>query len=108
MWAYARYDLRLGEDEFWEMAPIELDALATRRNDEVLRADLRSATIGTLVANIFRDPKKSRPVTVYDFLDPGLRPKVKPRQSWQDQMQTLKRATTVSYTHLTLPTKRIV
>jgi len=73
MWVCGRYDLKLSEEEFWELTPAQYDILA-KRHFKTLRttneqSDFRAAQICCILANINRDPKKKpTPYKVQDFM----------------------------------------
>ena len=87
LWAVARYDLRLSDDEFWNMSYDEFQALLQRRNFEIERQDYHAALICSTLANIFRSGK-SRAYKVSDFM-PG-KPKQKRKQSPKEMVEILK------------------
>jgi hypothetical protein len=68
LWAVGRYDLRLSEADFWKLTFKKLDALLKRRQFDIDTGDRQAALICAVLANIHRDPKKSRAYTVQDFL----------------------------------------
>ena len=69
LWALGRYDLKLGEDEFWELTLRELMALMERFEAAVDWMNYRSSIICAVIANAFRDTKKRRKAfTPWDFI----------------------------------------
>ncbi len=87
LWAVARYDLRLSEDDFWNMSIDEFQALLRHHNLELERQDYHAALICWTLANIFRSDK-SRSYKVSDFM-PG-KPKQKRKQSTEEMVEILK------------------
>ncbi len=82
LWAFARYDLRLSDAEFWDLSFEQFNALAERYIQDQENQDLRAALICSLLANINRDTKKRRtPFEVKDFM-PQRRP-LKPKTDEQ-------------------------
>lgn len=68
MWAVARYDLRLSEDEFWALSLREWTALVERRDSELERAEWGTATLTAMVVNMFRK-ENSKPFEPAHFLN---------------------------------------
>ena len=84
MWAVGRYDLGLGEDEFWALTIRELNALLERYKSEHDWLNYRAALICSVLANTARDPKrKPRPFIPDDFM-----PKKERKQQTAKQMLT--------------------
>lgn len=82
LWAFARYDLGLSDEEFWDLSVEQFNALIERHITEQENRDLRAAQICCVLANIHRDTrKKPRPFEIKDFL-PQRRPK-KPKTEKQ-------------------------
>lgn len=76
----------LSEDELWGLTLREYCLLVDRWIAAEERADLRTAQIASLIANIYRDEKKKpAPYTPKDFM-PDYAAKTegpKPQQTWQ-------------------------
>lgn len=70
MWAFAIYDLGLSEGGFWKLTLKRFTALAERYHLSIERQHYHAALICAVLANIFRDPKKSQAFTPDDFM-PG-------------------------------------
>lgn len=68
IWAIGRQDLNLTEDEFWGLTFKEFDALLKRQAANIERQDFRAGLICAVLANINRDPKKSKVFTPQDFM----------------------------------------
>lgn len=84
LWAFGRYDLRLSEDEFWDLTFDQFNALVERYIQEQENQDLRMAMICSLLANIYRNTKKrQRPYEPKEFM-PQRRPK---KQKTVEQMK---------------------
>jgi len=60
--------LGLGEEEFWSLMPAQFDALCQRHREQEERADWRAGLICSVLANIHRDPKRSRTFKPQDFM----------------------------------------
>jgi len=90
MWAFARYDARLSDSEFWGLNLKQYNALIERYIIEQENSDLRSALICSLLANIYRDPKKrQKPYEPADFM-PQRRPrKLKTDEQMRDDLTAL-------------------
>lgn len=67
LWAVARYDLRLSEEEFWRLIPVQFDALYRRHLEERRWANYRAGIIASTIANIFC--KLSKPIEPLDFFE---------------------------------------
>lgn len=93
LWAFGRYDLRLSDDEFWDLTLDQFNALSEQYIQEQENQDLRTALICSLLANIHRDTKKRhKPYEPKDFM-PQRRPK---KQKTDDQMKNELTALTVA------------
>ena len=71
LWARARYDLHLGEDEFWKLTPRQLAYLDRRYELQIDRAHFLAGIISCTVANysMFRPDELFKPS---DFM-PGMK-----------------------------------
>ena len=66
-WSLARFDLKLADDDFWDITPKMFDALLKRQRVSLDIADRQSAQLTWWVANTGqRTPKKE--TTYEDFL----------------------------------------
>ena len=86
VWAIARYDLGLTEDEFWNLSIDEFNALLKRHNLKQEREDSRAAMICTVIANIFRG--KGKPYKITDFMPS--KPRQKRNQTPVEMVEMLK------------------
>jgi hypothetical protein len=82
-WALARYDLRLSDDEFWDMTPRQLDALLNRHQLATASREFLFAQVTSWVANTgFRSVAK--PTKATDFMPSEWaktgKPKPKPKR----------------------------
>ena len=69
VWAVARYDLHLEEDDFWRLTPAQFDALHRRHLAAEEREDLRAGIVASTIANANRDPKRRKqPFKPQDFM----------------------------------------
>lgn len=69
IWSYARYELRLSDDEFWSLTPLQFSLLSDRHEERRVLDLHGSAIVASVVANANRDAKKQpRPFTPADFL----------------------------------------
>lgn len=94
VWATGRYDLRLSEKEFWQTTPVQFNALLLRKQEADNQADLRTAQIVCILANIYRK-KGSRQFRPQDFM-PGLvatKPARPRRQTPEEILAVAKRIT---------------
>ena len=73
--------MRLGEEEFWLLTIREFNALSERYKSNHDWQNYRAALICSVLANIWRDPKKRRPFTPDDFM-----PKKELKQQSPEQM----------------------
>jgi len=81
MWAIARYDLRLADEEFWSLTLKQYEALVKRYALDIERQDYHAGLICSVLANIYRDPKKRRkPYTAQDFMPRKEKPKQEPEE----------------------------
>lgn len=82
LWAFARYDLRLTDAEFWDLSFAQFNALTDRYIQDQENQDLRAALICSILANVNRDTKKRhKPFEPKDFM-PQRRP-TKPKTDEQ-------------------------
>ena len=90
LWAVARYDLRLTEEEFWRLTPRQFFALQDRWLNEVEIRDYHAALVATILANIHR-PKTKKPFKITDLMpDRRGRKAAEPKQTWQQQLALVK------------------
>lgn len=83
VWAIARYDFQLSEEEFHDMTFEQFHYLADRVKENERRLDRRAALICSVIANVNRNKKKrSKPYGVEDFM-----PREKKKQTWQQQLK---------------------
>ena len=68
MWAFGRYNLRLSEDELLDLTLREYKALSNRFKDAQDWLNYRAALICAVMANMWRDPKKTKPFKPQDFM----------------------------------------
>jgi hypothetical protein len=69
LWAIGRYDLRLAEEELWQLMPEEFHALMQRKRERERREDMQVAMICLPLYESIRDPaKKATPFTLDDFM----------------------------------------
>ncbi|AQU06109.1 hypothetical protein B1772_04745 [Dehalococcoides mccartyi] len=81
MWATARYDLHLTEDQFWRLTLKEYAALLKHHRINMEWQDYRAGLICSVLANINRDPKKhTKPYTPADFMPQKNPTKMTPEQ----------------------------
>jgi hypothetical protein len=67
LWATARYDLRLSDEEFWALTPRQFDALVRRHRRHVESQELLFGQLTSWVANTgFRTT--AEPTTPTDFM----------------------------------------
>lgn len=66
-WAFARYDLGLSEEEFWELSLEQLMALRNRYLQNMKMQNWFTAQICSVIANANRK-KGSRPFKAKDFM----------------------------------------
>lgn len=72
MWAVARYDLGLTEEEFFDITPAQFFALVKRKNIETKEQDYRSGVIASNIVRVVckqEDGKKYSP----SYFFPSLR-----------------------------------
>lgn len=55
------------DEEFWNLTPVQLEALVEQYNNEQERQNARAALICAVMANIWRD-KKSKTYKLEDFM----------------------------------------
>lgn len=67
MWAFGRFDLHLGEDEFWGLTLREFNALSERHKDNQDWLNYRSALICAVMANMWRG-KNTKAFIPNDFM----------------------------------------
>jgi len=63
MWAVARYDLNLTDDQFLDITPAQFFALVERRNLEKQEADYRAGVIASNIVRVFCDKNESKRYT---------------------------------------------
>lgn len=63
MWAVARYDLKMTEEEFLDSTPAQFFALVERRNLEKQEADYRAGVIASNIVRVFCDKNESKRYT---------------------------------------------
>ena len=68
LWAIGRFDLHLSEDEYNKLTLTQFNALMDRFQVQQERQDYRAGLICAVLANIYRDPGKSKPFTTQDFM----------------------------------------
>jgi hypothetical protein len=68
LWAVARYDLRISEEEFWRLTLKHYDALVRRFNEERKERQRYMANILAKLHNVHRGPK-DKAVRPEDFLN---------------------------------------
>jgi hypothetical protein len=85
LWSFGRFSLKLSETEFWHLTLLELDALIQRYKEEQDWLNLRPALICSTLANIHRDPKKSKIYKPLDFM-----PEIRKRQTPEDMLGVIK------------------
>jgi hypothetical protein len=79
--------LGLSDEEFWNLTPIQLNALLHRFLEAQKRLDGRTALICAVLANIYRDPKKHEPFTIEDFMPGEKKPK---KQTPEEMLEKIK------------------
>lgn len=82
LWAVGRYDLGLGEEEFWRLSPRQFGALLERHNEEQRKEDWRAGMIAATIANALRG-KKGKAYQAEDFMP-------RKAQTWQEQLAIAK------------------
>lgn len=87
IWAVGRYDLRLSEQEFWNLTLKQFNALLERHRINFEWQNYRPALICAILANIYRD-KKSKAFTPQDFM-PKTKLKEK-RQTTEEMINIVK------------------
>lgn len=90
LWSFGRYDLRLTDEEFWELSWDEFSALTERYLKEQESRDYRAALVCWILANAHRDTrKKPKPFEIKDFM-PQRRPKkAKTEEQMKDELTIL-------------------
>lgn len=68
LWAFGRQGLGLSDREFWHLTLTQLNALIKAYNAGQRSQDYRTGLICALLANIHRDPKKSKAYKPEDFM----------------------------------------
>ena len=86
LWAVGRYDLRLGEREFWSLVPRQFMALTRRLTEERKRREYGPALIVSAIAAL--GGSKSPP-SPSNFM-PSMQNVKKEEPKWQDLMAKLK------------------
>jgi hypothetical protein len=91
IWSFGRFNLALGEEEFWRLTLAQYDALAARYKEGQEWHDYRAALICSVNAEINRDRKKrARPFSPKDFM-PGRRGGGKPQSARRGGRQNMNR-----------------
>jgi hypothetical protein len=67
LWSVGRFDLGLTDSEFWDLTPVEFDALTKRHEAYEDMWNRRFALMPYIYASANADPKKTRP-KLEDFL----------------------------------------
>jgi len=85
-----RYDLKLSENDFWDLTLKDLVALIDRYKSNEEWLNYRTALISAIVANTARDPKrKPAPYTPDDFMPTGRKPKTQTPEQMFEQVKLL-------------------
>lgn len=89
MWSFARYDLRLTEEEFWPLTPYELSLLVQRHRARQGWVELMAAVQPCLFAEAYRDDKKRRtPFKLEEFTVTGMAEAARKEAARRKKMQT--------------------
>lgn len=85
MWAIGRYDLGLGEDDFWSLTPAQFFALRERWRERLFIEDYFTARVAHILTNVHRDhEKRPTPVDIDDVMMFKPERKVEqPKQDWR-------------------------
>lgn len=62
LWAFGRYDLRLSEEEFWRLHPLQLHALIKRMDAQIEREFYGHCITAAMIRNCNIDPEKTEPI----------------------------------------------
>ena len=68
MWAWARYDFGLSDDEFGDLTPGEFNALCRRRNIRIRYERYANAITAAAVYNVNRRSSDDAIVSAFDFV----------------------------------------
>ena len=68
MWAWARYDFGLSDEEFGDLTPGEFNALCTRRNIRIRYERYANAITAAAVYNVNRRSSDDAIVSAFDFV----------------------------------------
>jgi hypothetical protein len=68
LWSSARYDLRLSDEEFWSLHPLQFYALQQRFRESVDRAFHGHCITAAMIYNSSIDPEKSEPVSPMELM----------------------------------------
>ena len=79
MWAVGRYDLKLGEEEFWHLTPRQYVALLERHEGAMEWEDYRTGIIAATIANMLQG-KKGKNLKPEDFMPTRKRKKQTPEE----------------------------
>jgi hypothetical protein len=88
LWGIASFDLHLSNENFWNLCPIEFDALLERWVLQEERLDRRAALVASILVNINRT-KKSKISKLQEFMVHDFRGK-STQQTWEQQLEMLK------------------
>lgn len=86
LWAIGRYDLRLSEEEFWDLSWEQLEALIERHSNSVEREDYHAALICAVLANIHR----AKSTSVFKPSDFMPKTKEEQKQTPDQMLETVK------------------
>ena len=86
LWAYAIYDLRLSDAQFWRLTLFEFNLLSKRHNAEIKRQQYQTGLICAVIANSNRG--KGKALKPEDFM-----PKEKKRQTINEMKRFLENLT---------------
>lgn len=56
MWSVGIYDLKLTDEQFWNLTPAKFYALCERKKQDMYRLDYRSGIIVSTIGNVNRSP----------------------------------------------------
>lgn len=89
MWSTAVYDLKLTDEAFWNMTPVEFDYIMKRYILEEERFDRRAALIGYLMVSVWGSAK-SKKYKIDDFMLHDYGSKAEKKENWKESLQTLR------------------